>query len=253
MPTAMITGASAGLGAEFARQLASRGADLVLVARTLSALEALAEELRDRHGVLIEVLPADLSVAEDIMAVADRIAQEQHPIDLLVNNAGFGLPLHFADNDIDEEVRHLRIHVEAPMRLMHAALRAMRGRGGRIINVASVAGFISRSTYSACKQWLIGFSRWANAEYSRDGVSVMALCPGFTHTSFHERMGLAPGAEGIPAFAWLNAEHVVRVGLRDAARGRAVSVPSLRYKAAVVLTKVLPSSITAGAARRGRV
>lgn len=253
MPTALITGASAGLGTEFAYQLAARRADLVLVARSRAALETLATELRETYGVAVEVMAADLVIEDDVNRVASRIAQSDDPIDLLINNAGFGLPLHFADNDIDDEVRHLRLHVEAPMRLMHAALGAMRGRGGRIINVASVAGFISRSTYSACKQWLIGFSRWANAEYARDGVTVTALCPGFTHTNFHQRMGLEPGHEGIPSIGWLNAKDVVREGLRDAARGNAVSVPSLRYKLVVALTKVLPSSLTARAARRGRV
>lgn len=253
MPTALITGASAGLGAEFARQLAARGADLVLVARSTGPLDELAAELRDARGVSVQVLTADLVTEEGIKQVVDRVSDPEHPIDLLINNAGFGLPLRFADNDIEAEARHLRIHTEAPMRLMHAALGTMRGRGGRIINVASIAGFISRSTYSACKQWLIGFSRWANAEYSRDGVSVTALCPGFTHTTFHERMGLAPGHEGIPAIGWLDASDVVRTGLRDAARGKAVSIPSLRYKAVVALTKVLPPSIIARAARRGRV
>lgn len=253
MPTALITGASAGLGEEFARQLAARGADLVLVARSAGPLDALAAALRDAHGISVEVMVADLVAEEGVARVVARITDHGHPIDLLINNAGFGLPLHFADNDIDDEVRHLRIHVEAPMRLMHAALGAMRGRGGRIINVASVAGFISRSTYSACKQWLIGFSRWANAEYAADGVSVTAVCPGFTHTTFHERMGLEPGREGIPAIGWLNAPDVVREGLRDAARGKAVSVPSLRYKLVVALTRVLPPSLTARAARRGRV
>ncbi|CAH0126297.1 Putative ketoacyl reductase [Microbacterium oxydans] len=253
MPTALITGASAGLGAEFARQLARRRADLILVARSADALEALAAELRSAHGVAVEVLTADLAEEAGVELVAARLRDGADPIDLLVNNAGFGLPLQFADNDIDDEVRHLRVHVEASMRLMHAALQTMRGRGGRIINVASVAGFISRSTYSACKSWLIGFSRWANVEYARDGVSVTALCPGFTHTSFHERMGLAVGDEGVPTLMWLNAADVVRAGLRDAALGRAVSVPSLRYKALVALTKVLPSSLTAGVARRGRV
>lgn len=253
MPTALITGASAGLGEEFSRQLAERGADLVLVARSAGPLEQLARELGDAHGVSVEVLTADLVTRDGIERVAARLADPEHPIDLLINNAGFGLPLHFADNDVEDEARHLRIHVEAPMRLMHAALRAMRGRGGRIVNVASVAGFISRSTYSACKQWLIGFSRWANAEYARDRVSVTAVCPGFTHTTFHERMGLAPGEEGIPAIAWLNAPDVVRTALRDAARGKAVSIPSARYKAVVALTKLLPSTLTARLGRRGRV
>ncbi|GAA4483496.1 SDR family NAD(P)-dependent oxidoreductase [Microbacterium panaciterrae] len=251
MPTALITGASAGLGAEFARQLAGQGADLVLVARSRDALESLAAELRASQGIEVEVLTADLAVEADVDRVAARIARG--PIDVLVNNAGFGLPLQFADNPIEDEVRHLRVHVEASMRLMHAALGVMRGRGGRIINVASVAGFISRSTYSACKAWLIGFSRWANAEYARDGVTVTAVCPGFVHTTFHARMGLASGDEGVPRFLWLNAPDVVRVGLRDAAHGKAVSIPSLRYKLIVAVSRVLPRSLTAGVARRGRV
>lgn len=253
MPTALITGASAGLGEEFARQLARRRADLVLVARSAGALEDLAADLRSEHGVAVEVLVADLADEAGVGSVAARLRDVDDPVDLLVNNAGFGLPLQFADNDIDDEVRHLRVHVEASMRLMHAALQTMRGRGGRIVNVASVAGFVSRSTYSACKSWLIGFSRWANTEYAADGVSVTAVCPGFTHTSFHERMGLPPGQEGVPAFMWLDARTVVREGLRDAALGRPVSIPSFRYKALVRLTRVLPTSLTARIARRGRV
>ncbi|WP_312167167.1 SDR family oxidoreductase [Microbacterium sp.] len=253
MPTALITGASAGLGAEFARQLARRRADLILVARSVEALDHIASEIRSEFGVAVEVLVADLADERDVERVAARLRDTSDPVDLLVNNAGFGLPLQFADNDVDDEVRHLRVHVEASMRLMHAALQTMRGRGGRIINVASVAGFISRSTYSACKAWLIGFSRWANLEYARDRVSVTAVCPGFTHTSFHERMGLPPGQEGVPAFMWLDARDVVREGLRDAARGRSVSIPSFRYRAIVMLAAVLPDSVTSGVARRGRV
>ncbi|OAN43426.1 SDR family NAD(P)-dependent oxidoreductase [Microbacterium sp. H83] len=253
MPTALITGASAGLGAEFARQLARRRADLVLVARSEERLADIAADLRSEYGVAVELIVADLSREDDVERVAARVADSSDPIDLLVNNAGFGLPLQFADNDIDDEVRHLRVHVEASMRLMHAALQVMRGRGGRIINVSSVAGFISRSTYSACKSWLIGFSRWANAEYARDRVTVTAVCPGFTHTSFHERMGMPPGEEGVPRFLWLDARDVVREGLRDAALGRAVSVPSLRYTLLAALGRVLPASLTSGVARRGRV
>ncbi|MBS1672833.1 MAG: SDR family oxidoreductase [Actinobacteria bacterium] len=251
MPTALITGASAGIGAEFARQLAARGADLVLVARSDDALRALAAELRARHGVAVEVLVADLATDQDVQRVADRIAAG--PLDLLVNNAGFGLPLRFADNDITDEVRHLRVLVEAPMRLMHAALGVMRGRGGRIINVASSAGFISRSTYSACKAWIIGFSRWANDEYAKDGVTVTALCPGFVHTTFHARMGLAAGEEGVPSFMWLDAPFVVRQGLRAAARGRSVVIPSLRYKAMIAGSRLVPRSLSTRIARRGRM
>lgn len=253
MPTALITGASAGLGAEFARQLARRRSDLILVARSAGPLEELAAELRGAHGVAVEIITADLAVEDGVERVAARLRDGSDPVDLLVNNAGFGLPLRFADNAIVDEVRHLRVHVEASMRLMHAALQTMRGRGGRIINVASVAGFLSRSTYSACKSWLIGFSRWANAEYARDGVTVTALCPGFVHTTFHERMGLAKGEEGVPGILWLDAPAVVKEGLRDAARGRAVSIPSLRYKVVVAVTRLLPRALTARVARRGRM
>jgi len=253
MPTALITGASAGIGAEFARQLADRGANLVLVARSEDALQALAAQLQARHGVAVEVLVADLAVEQDVDRVARRIADAGRPIDMLVNNAGFGLPLQFADNDVADEVRHLRVLVEAPMRLMHAALGVMRGRGGRIINVASSAGFISRSTYSACKAWIIGFSRWANDEYASDGVTVTALCPGFVHTTFHARMGLAAGEEGVPSFMWLDAPYVVRQGLRAAARGRSVVIPSLRYKAMIAGSRLAPRSLTTRIARRGRM
>lgn len=253
MPGVLITGASAGLGAEFARQLAARRADLVLVARSAERLDEFANEIRSEFGVAVEVIAADLTHEADIVRVAGRLSGGDFPIDLLINNAGFGLPLSFADNDIDEEVRHLQIHVETPMRLMHAAINAMRGRGGRILNVASVAGFIPRSTYAASKRWLIGFSEWANVHYRVAGITVTALCPGFTHTDFHERMGLAKGEEGVPRWMWLDAPLVVRQGLRDAAQGRAVSVPSWRYKAIVALTRVIPAQLLAGFGTRGRL
>jgi short-subunit dehydrogenase len=251
--TALITGASSGLGAEYARQLAAKGADLVLVARDRDALEHLAKGLRSTFGVEVDVLAADLLKPRQRARVEARIADERLPIEILVNNAGFGLPLAFERNDIDDEVRHLRLHVEVPMRLTHAALGAMLARGhGRIINVASVAAFIPRSTYGACKGWLVSFSRWANGRYAARGVTVTAVCPGYTHTSFHERMGLAQGQEGIPDAMWLDAREVVAASLRDAARGAAVSIPSLRYKALVALARFAPPSLAARMGERGR-
>lgn len=251
--TAMITGASSGLGAEYARQLAARGTDLVLVARDRDALRALADTLVAQHGVEVEVLVADLLVTHALDRVVARLTDPRHPIDMLVNNAGFGLPLAFERNDIDDEVRHLQLLVEIPMRLMHAALGPMlERRSGRIVNIASVAGFIPRSTYGACKGWLISFSRWANGRYAPRGVTVTAVCPGFTHTNFHERMGLPPGQEGVPDAMWLDARGVVAESLRDVARGKAVSVPSLRYRAIVGLTRLLPASLVATAGERGR-
>jgi len=123
---------------------------------------------------------------------------------------------------------------------------------GRIVNVASVAGFLPRGTYGAVKAWVISFSRWANAVYGARGVSVTAVCPGFTHTNFHERLGLPPGSEGIPSFLWLDAADVVREGLRDAARGKAVSIPSLRYKVLVAAAGLLPGPLATRLAKTGR-
>ena len=250
MPTAVITGASSGLGAEFARQLAARGADLVVVARDRAALEALAAEISGRRGVRVEVLVADLLDEDAPAAVETRLAEG---VDVLVNNAGFGLDLAFEKNPVDDEVRHLRLHVEAALRLTRAALPTMLDRGrGRIVNVASVAGFVPRGTYGAAKGWLISFSRWANVAYRPRGVTVTAVCPGFVHTNFHERLGLPPGEEGVPPGLWLDAETVVREGLRDAARGRAVSVPSWRYKMLVAVSRLLPDRTVVRAAARGR-
>ncbi|MBQ9917691.1 MAG: SDR family NAD(P)-dependent oxidoreductase [Microbacterium sp.] len=248
--TALITGASSGLGAEFARQLAVRGADVVLVARDREALAAVADGIRAVSHSRVEILPADLLDDDDRAAVEARLAVG---VDVLVNNAGFGLDLAFEKNDIADEVRHLRLHVEVAMRLTHAALPAMLERGGgRIINVASVAGFVPRGTYGAVKGWLISFSRWANVVYGPRGVTVTAVCPGFVHTNFHERLGLAPGQEGVPARMWLDAGTVVREGLRDAARGGSVSIPSLRYKAIVAVSRLLPDGVVVRAASRGR-
>lgn len=251
MATALITGASSGLGAEFARQLAARGAGLVLVARARAALDEVAAEIREAHGVDVEVLAADLLDADALETVEQRLAAGG--IDVLVNNAGFGLDLAFEKNAVDDEVRHLRLHVEAAMRLMHAALPAMLERGsGRVVNVASVAGFVPRGTYGAVKSWLISFSRWANVVYAPRGVTVTAVCPGFVNTDFHARLGLPPGQEGVPNGMWLDAATVVREGLRDAARGRSVSVPSWRYKTLVAASRLLPDAVVVAAASRGR-
>jgi uncharacterized protein len=252
-PTALVTGASSGLGAEYARQLAARGADLVLVARDAAALAELAAELRATHGRQVEVLAADLLKPRQLDKVADRLADPARPVEILVNNAGFGLPLAFESNDVEDEARHLALHVEVPMRLMHAAIGPMLARGhGRIVGVASAAAFMPRSTYGACKQWLVSFSRWANAVYRHRGVTVTAVCPGFTHTRFHERMGLAPGAEGVAPWMWLDARYVVAESLRDAARGRSVSIPSFRYKILTRAAGLAPDGLTARLARRGR-
>ncbi len=251
-PTALITGASSGIGAEYARQLSKRGADVVLVARDERALEALAGEI-DRSGGRAEVLVADLLDPSQRDLVVDRLSDGARPVDLLVSNAGYGVPLSFEQNDVEDEVRHLQLHVEVALRLSRAALPGMLDRGhGRIVNVASVAGLVPRGTYGAAKAWLVSFSRWANVAYGSRGVTVTAVCPGFVHTNFHERLGLPPGEEGVPRGMWLEAPRVVRESLRDAARGRSVSIPSLRYKALTALSRLLPDRIVVAAASRGR-
>ena len=247
--TALITGASSGLGAEYARQLASDATTLILVGRSADALQSVADEVTARGGSA-SIMVADLLDPTGLARVVDRVKQTDDPIDLLINNAGFGLPLDFASNEVTAELDHLTLHVAVPLQLMHAALGVMRERGGRILNVASIAAYIPRSTYGACKQWLVSFSRWANAHY--DTVSVTAVCPGYTHTNFHERMGLAPGKEGIPAWMWLDAPEVVAASLRDVARGKAVSVPSFKYKAIAKLTAFLPDRVLTRMGSRGR-
>lgn len=249
--TALITGASAGLGAEFARQLAAGGCNLVLVARDASRLQATAAELEQRYGITAEVLPADLTDDGGVAAVVGRLTAPERPVGVLVNNAGTGLLHNFEKNDISEEKQHLKLHVETAMELTHAALQGMLERGsGRIINVASVAAFVPRGTYSAAKAWLLSFSRWANLAYGRRGVKVTAVCPGFTHTEFHDRMGMDKSVA--PAWTWLTAERVVREGLADNARGKAVSIPSKRYKAVAVAARLLPDRLLTGPARRAK-
>ncbi|GHG60322.1 dehydrogenase [Sinomonas cellulolyticus] len=251
MTTALITGASSGLGAEFARQLAAQGHNLVLVARGQDRLEALAQELRAARGIEAEVLAADLTDTIGLGVVVTRLSDPSRPIGILVNNAGHGLLHDFDRTPLEEEVQHLRLHVEAALSATRAVLPGMLARGeGRIINVASVAAYLPRGTYSAAKAWLLAFSRWANAHYRRSGVKVTALCPGLTRTEFHARMGME--TRGLPGWAWLSAPRVVSEGLRDNEAGKAVSIPSTRYKAVVAASKVLPARIMAGPAKRPR-
>ena len=249
--TALVTGASAGLGAEFARQLAAGGCNLVLVARDQSRLQATAAELEQRYGITAEVLPADLTDDGGVAAVVGRLTAAERPVGVLVNNAGTGLLHNFEKNDISEEKQHLKLHVETALELTHAALQGMLERGsGRIINVASVAAFVPRGTYSAAKAWLLSFSRWANLAYGPRGVKVTAVCPGFTHTEFHDRMGMDKSVA--PAWTWLTAERVVREALADNVRGKAVSIPSKRYKAVAIAARLLPDRLLTGPARRAK-
>src|SRR5256885_4404112 len=230
MAVALITGATAGIGAAFARALATEGYDLVLVARDGQRLTVLGDELAARHGITATALAAALTDPAGLALVGKRPAE---PVDLLVNNAGIGLRQQVLDSTADELDALLDLNVRAVQRLTRAALPGMVERGrGDVINVSSVAGFMATagSTYSASKAWVTNFSESIGLAVRRHGVRVMALCPGYTRTEFHERAGIDAGK--IPGWLWLDADDVVRAGLRDLRRGRLVSVPDWRDKTA---------------------
>jgi short-subunit dehydrogenase len=240
MSTALVTGATAGIGHEFATQLAARGQDLVLVARDTGRLEAVAADLRTTYGVQVEVMAADLVDRDQLARVEARLADPERPVDLLVNNAGFGLKQRFLDNDVEAEQAMLDVLVTAVLRLSHAALGPMTERGsGGVINVSSVAAFLPRGTYAAAKAWVNSFSEWAANEYRPRGVTVMALCPGFTKTEFHERMDVTRGS----GFLWLDAGFLVRRALEDFDKGRVYSVPGVQYRTIVGLSRLVPNRV----------
>lgn len=250
-PWALITGASVGIGKEFAVQLAEQGYNLVLVSRNTETLEVVAKELRKKYSCKVEVLPADLTRATDRKKVAVRIQDEKSPIDCLVNNAGIGLNKKFTAGDLKQEKYMLDLLVTSVMELSHAAATSMKPRGcGDIIVISSVAGFVHTGTYSAAKAWATAFAEGLSVELAGSGVRVMALCPGFTHTEFHQRAGIAKS--NIPEFLWLNVQDLVRAGLQDLAKGVVVSVPNWKYKTLVMVVKWLPSNFVRTAAFRFR-
>ncbi|MFK5688578.1 SDR family NAD(P)-dependent oxidoreductase [Ornithinimicrobium sp. LYQ92] len=255
MGRALVTGASAGLGREFAVQLAARGHHLVLVARDGGRLEQLADEVRRDAGVDVQVLPADLSDRGQLEQVAERVRDRGSPVDLVVNNAGFGAGASFAGNDLDVEEAALDVMAKAVMVLSHAAAGAMRERGhGAVLNVSSVASFAAMGHYSAIKAYVTVLSEALATELAPHGVRVMALCPGFVHTEFHGRAEMDMSA--LPDALWLDAPAVVRTALDDLARGRVVSIPSLTYTGLVQVLRVTPRrlvrSVSASLASRRR-
>jgi uncharacterized protein len=242
MSTALVTGATSGIGLAFCRELAERGHDLVLVARDRARLENVSDDLSATYKVAAEILPADLSDRAQAQRVADRLADPARPVDLLVNNAGFGLKRTFLHNTVEQEQAHLDILVTAPMRLTHAALRQMTERhSGGIINVSSVAGTQPRGSYSAAKAYLNRFGEWAAHEYAGAGVRIMTVLPGFTRTEFHERMDV--GRDAVPRLLWLDAERVVDDALADFDAGRRISIPSKRYRVIATVSKHLPVAL----------
>ncbi|WP_030022428.1 SDR family NAD(P)-dependent oxidoreductase [Streptomyces monomycini] len=245
MTTALITGATAGIGAAFARRLAGDGHNLVLVARNEKRLREQATELHDRHGVEVSVLVADLATEDGIAAVEQRLGDRTHPVDLLVNNAGFGNKGEFLDVPMADELKMLKVHCEAVLRLTSEALKGMRERRrGGVVNVASVAAFVPRGTYGASKAWVVQFTQGAARDLAGSNVRLMALCPGFVRTEFHERAGM--GTDSIPDWMWLDADKLVDAAMKDLARGKSLSIPDPRYKALMGVAKLAPRNLLGG-------
>ena len=245
-PIALVTGASSGIGEHFARQLAARGHDLVLVARDESRLEALAKELEGESGARDQVLRADLTDAAQLEAVEARCHDASAPIDVLVNNAGFGSFGAFHELDLDTEIREIQLNVVALVRLTHAAAAEMvpRGKGG-ILNVSSLAGYQPgpmNATYGATKAFITSFTEAVHEELKGTGVAVTVLCPGFTRTGFQATASVP--ASDVPGFLWQEAPEVATAGLDALAKNRAVAIPGPMNKLLGGFSSVTPHAIT---------
>lgn len=250
-PTAFITGASSGIGAEFARRLAREGYDLVLHGRREHLLAALSRDLAAAHGIKAEYVLAELSTPEGADALVERLRRIEH-LGMLINNAGSGSTRLFHEEDLAGQEGMVHTHVMAALRLCHAAIPMMkRGGGGSIINVSSIASFTPgrrSATYCAAKSFLTTFSEALHLESGRDGIRVQALCPGFTTTDFHARLGLTIRPEMRRLF--MSPASVVDQSLKDLKRGKVVSVPGWTFRAIRLTARVIPRRLYYAVARR---
>jgi short-subunit dehydrogenase len=245
----LITGPTAGIGRAFADALAGEGYDLTLISRDQTRLEQVAADLTSHNSVDCQVLPADLADLDATRRVERQL--EMDPVDVLVNNAGFGQPRTFEHQDVEAEQRGLDVLVRAVMRLTHAAVAPMLARGsGDIINVSSVGGFLPGGSYSAHKAWVTSFSTWAHFHYRPAGVRVIAVCPGFVRTEFHAR--LSADMQHVPRWLWLSPGDVVADAMADLRAGKSISISSRRYRTLVAASRVLPREVVGRLAGRRR-
>jgi short-subunit dehydrogenase len=237
---ALVTGATSGIGESFTRLLADNNYNIVLVARDLPRLQERAHGLQEKFNVETHIIQADLATDAGCAAVEHYIANNQ--IDVLINNAGFGLNKAFTMSALDAEQQMFDVLVRTPMRLMHVALPLMKQRNkGVVINVSSVAGFIAGGTYSASKSYLTVLSESLHTELADTNIKISALCPGFTRTEFHQRGRMS--MKGLPRFMWLDSDKLVAKAWSDALKGEAVSIPGWQYQLLVFVIQGLPRSI----------
>ncbi|SLN00914.1 short chain dehydrogenase [Corynebacterium xerosis] len=234
-----MTGSTSGLGLEFAWQLAGTGHDLVLVSRDEDRLHAVSEQIRDVHDVRVEILPADLSERERLERVAVRLTDPVDRIDLLINNAGYGLRGGFLDIGVEDHEKQMDTLMKAVLVLSHAAARTMvQRRRGAILNVSSLAGYTTAGPYAASKSWVTVFTESLAMELKGTGVTATALLPGFVQTEFHERAAMS--MDGMPRVTWLKAPFVVEQALKDTAKGTVLSIPSVKYRTAGEFSRIAP-------------
>ena len=249
MATGLITGGTAGIGAAFAKTLAARGDDLVLVARNADRLSEMATELKERYAIGVETIAADLAVREEVIGIAERLTSAERPIDMLINNAGFGVRTRLTDPDTTPHEHAIDVMIRAVLILGAAAGRTMRQRGsGTIINVSSTAGYVAMGNYSAIKAWVTTYTEGLANELHGTGVNVTALCPGWVRTEFHERANI--NVRAIPDLLWLDADRLVADCLQDAAAGKVISIPSKRYKLLITIFEHLPHRTLRAVSRR---
>jgi uncharacterized protein len=250
MPTALVTGPTAGMGRAYAETLAQRGHDLVLVARDLPRLGTVAAELRSKYSIGCEILAADLADEDALLSVEKRLTEGSPAVDFLVNNAGFGLATGFVDDGTDLEQRALDVMVRAVMRLSKAALPRMLEQGsGVVVNLSSVASFAPYGSYGAVKAWVTSFSEGIAGELHGTGVRMLAVCPGFVETEFHERSGAR--VKGLPRWMWLDSDTIVSATFAhlDGGKSSPVLVPTMRYKFVAGAARHLPRPLIRTVAR----
>jgi short-subunit dehydrogenase len=242
MATALITGATAGIGAAYAKLLAKEGFDLVLVARDLPRLKGVAKELSKLYKIKAETIKADLTKPAQLAKVEKRLANNSKPIEVLINNAGFGLKDSFLVSNLAREQELLDVLVTAPMRLSHAVLPGMIKRNsGSIVNVSSVASFIAGGTYSAAKSYLTVFSEYLHTELRDTNIKVSALCPGFTRTEFHARGKMK--MSGLPNYMWTTVDQVVAKSWRYVKAGKLICIPGWQYMLLSSIARIAPRPV----------